>query len=43
MTHWKIRTVFDELNKAYAKFYNPSKHFAVDEVTVKFKDRFIFW
>jgi hypothetical protein len=27
---WKIRTVFDKLNEAYAKFYNPSEHLAVD-------------
>jgi len=39
---WKLRTVFDKLNKAYAKFYNPLEHLAVDEVTVKFKDRVIF-
>jgi len=36
---WKLRTVFDKLNKAYAKFYSPSEHLAVDEVIVKF---FIF-
>ena len=34
---WKLRTVFDKLNEAYAKFYNPSAHLAVDEVIVKFK------
>ena len=39
---WNVRTVFDTLNKAYAKFYNPSKHLAVDEVIVKFKGRVIF-
>ena len=39
---WKLRTVSDTLNKAYAKFYNPLEHFAVDEVIVKFKDRVIF-
>jgi hypothetical protein len=39
---WKIRTVFDTLNQAYAKFYNPSEHLAVDEVIVKFKGRIIF-
>ena len=39
---WKLRTVFDKLNDAYAKFYNPSEHLAVDEVTVKFKGRIIF-
>ena len=38
----KLRTVFDKLNDAYAKFYNPSEHLAVDEVIVKFKDRVIF-
>jgi len=40
---WKLRTVFDTLNKAYPNFYNPSEQFAVDEVIVKFKDRVIFW
>jgi len=39
---WKLRTVFDKLNEAYAKFYNPSDHLAVDEVTVKFKGRVLF-
>jgi hypothetical protein len=39
---WKIRTIFDTLNQAYAKFYNPSEHLAVDEVIVKFKGRVIF-
>ena len=39
---WKLRTVFDKLNKSYAKFYNPSEHLAVDEVIVKFKGRVIF-
>jgi hypothetical protein len=27
----------DQLNDAYAKFYSPSKHLAVDEVIVLFK------
>jgi len=31
-----------KLNEAYAKFCNPSKHLAVDEVIVKFKLRVIF-
>jgi len=39
---WKLRTVFDKLNEAYAKFCNPSEHLAVDEINVKFKDRVIF-
>ena len=36
---WKLRTVFDKLNEAYAKFYNPSEHLAVDEVIVEVKGR----
>jgi len=39
---WKVRTVFDKLNEAYAKFCNPSEHLAVDEVIVKFKGMVIF-
>jgi len=39
---WKIRTVFDTLNQAYPKFYNPSEHLAVDKVIVKFQGRVIF-
>jgi len=39
---WKLRTVFDKLNEAYAKFCNPSEHLAMDEVIVKFKGRVIF-
>ena len=39
---WKLGTIFDTLNQAYAKFYNPSEHLAVDEVIVKFKGMVIF-
>jgi len=39
---WKIRTVFDTLNQAYPKFYNPLEHLTVDEVIVKFQGRVIF-
>ena len=39
---WKLRTVFDKLNKAYAKFYNPLEHLVVDKVIVKFKGRVVF-
>jgi hypothetical protein len=39
---WKIRTVFNTLNQAYPKFYNPSEHLAVDEVIVKFQGGVIF-
>ena len=35
----KVRTVFDTLNQAYPKFYKPSEHLAVDEVTVKSQSR----
>jgi len=34
--------VFDKMNKAYAKFYSPSEHLAVDDVIVKFNGRIIF-
>jgi len=37
----KLRTVFDKLNKAYAK-HDLSQHLAVDKVIVKFKSRVIF-
>jgi len=36
---WKIRDLFEILR---TKFYNPSEHLVVDEVTVKFKGRVIF-
>jgi len=38
----ETKCVFDKLNEACAKFYNPSEHLAVDEVIVKFKGRVIF-
>ena len=34
--------MFDNLNQAYPKFYNPLEHLAVDEVIVKFQGRVIF-
>ena len=39
---WKIRNLSDILNDKFSKFYNPSKHLAIDEVIVKFKGRVIF-
>jgi len=36
-----MKILFDKLSDAYAKFYIPSEHLAVDEVTVLFKDRVI--
>jgi hypothetical protein len=39
---WNIRTISDNLNNAYEKYYNPSQHLAVDEINVKFKGGAIF-
>jgi len=39
---WKIREVFDTLNVAYLKFYNPSGHLATDKVTVLFQGKVTF-
>ena len=39
---WRLTTVFDTLNEAYAKFYNLSEHLAVDKVTAEFKNRVTF-
>jgi hypothetical protein len=32
-----MRTVFDKLSDAYAKYYSSTEHLAVDEVIVIFK------
>jgi hypothetical protein len=37
----KIRDIFEVLNNAHAKSYNPSEHLAVDEICVLFKGRVI--
>jgi hypothetical protein len=37
-----IWTIFDTLNDAYEKYYNPLEHLVVDKATVKFKGRVIF-
>jgi hypothetical protein len=39
---WKMRTIFDKLSDAYAKYYSPTEHLAVDEITVLFKGRIVF-
>ena len=39
---WKIRDLFEILNDAFSKFYNPSENLANDEVIVPFKGRVIF-
>jgi hypothetical protein len=33
---WKIQDVFEILNKTFSKFYNPSKHLAIDKVVIFF-------
>jgi hypothetical protein len=38
----KLRTVSDTQNEAYAKFYNPLEHLAVEKVNVKIQGRIIF-
>jgi hypothetical protein len=38
---WKIRTLFDQLNDDYTKFYSPSEHLCVDEIAF-FEQRVIF-
>jgi hypothetical protein len=37
-----MRTIFEKLNDAYAKYYSPTEHLAIDEVIVLFKVRVIF-
>jgi hypothetical protein len=34
---WKMRTIFEKLNDAYAKYYSPTEHLAIDEVILLFK------
>jgi hypothetical protein len=39
---WKMRNLCEILKEKFSKFYNPSKHMAGDEVTVKYEGRVIF-
>jgi hypothetical protein len=39
---WKMKSISDMLNDAYAKYYSPTEHLAVDEITVLFKVRVVF-
>jgi hypothetical protein len=39
---WKTRTIFDKLNEAYAKYYNPTEHVATYEVIMLFKRQVIY-
>ncbi|PNF14553.1 hypothetical protein B7P43_G14961 [Cryptotermes secundus] len=36
---WKIRTIFDTLNDAFEKYYNPFEHLPIDKIIVKYKGR----
>jgi hypothetical protein len=38
---WKTRTIFYKPSGAYAKYYSPAEHLAVDEI-VLFKGRAVF-
>jgi hypothetical protein len=42
MTDWKMKLIFDKFSDSYAKYYSPTEHFAVDEITVLFNGRVIF-
>jgi hypothetical protein len=35
-------TIFDNLNDAYAKYYSPAEHLAIDEVILIFKGNVVF-
>jgi hypothetical protein len=37
-----MRTIFNELSDAYAKYYSPTEHLAIDEIFVLFKGRVVF-
>jgi hypothetical protein len=37
-----MRTIFDKLNEAYAKYYSPTEHLEIDEIIVLFKGRVVF-
>jgi hypothetical protein len=39
---WKMRNLFEILNKKISKYYSPSEHLTVDEVIVLYKGRVIF-
>jgi hypothetical protein len=39
---WKMRMIFDNLNDSYSKYYSPTGHLAVDEITVLYRGRVIF-
>jgi hypothetical protein len=38
---WKMRTISEKLNDSYAKYYSPTEHLALDEITVPFKGNIV--
>jgi hypothetical protein len=38
----KMQDVFEMINNAYLKYYNPAEHLAIDEVIVLFIGRIVF-
>jgi hypothetical protein len=38
----KCKMLLEMINNAYTKYYNPSKHLALDKVTVLFKGIVVF-
>jgi hypothetical protein len=39
---WKMRSIFDKFSDAYAKYYSPTEHLAVDEIIVLSKGKVVF-
>ena len=39
---WKMHNLFEILNTAFSKFYNPSEYLAIQDVIVLFKGRVVF-
>jgi predicted nucleotidyltransferase len=31
---WKMRTIFEKLNDAYAKYYSPTEHLAIEAIVL---------
>jgi hypothetical protein len=38
---WKMRNIFEIIDRTFSKFYNPTEHLAVDKVVVLFKGRVV--
>jgi hypothetical protein len=39
---WKLRNVFEILNRTFSKFYSPSENLVVDELIVSYKGKDVF-